>query len=81
MSSSDDFKLQSLALINNDSAPSKLEETKLMYTRFKYLWVLVLTGVKTEGIPEETCVLVLLKFLGLMAGISDKILAIPSSIS
>ncbi|XP_074354125.1 putative disease resistance RPP13-like protein 3 [Apium graveolens] len=79
-SSSDDVKLHSLALINQLTYISNLEVMMLLYTRFKYLRVLVLTAVKTKRIPEEIGDLVLLKFLGLVGSYSSETLVIPSSI-
>nr|XP_017218255.1 PREDICTED: putative disease resistance RPP13-like protein 3 [Daucus carota subsp. sativus] len=76
---SDCLKMRSLAL-NNLSGRVNLQEMKLMYTRFKKLKVLDLTSVNSERIPEEIGDLVLLKFLGLMGGISEEALVIPPSI-
>ncbi|KAL1822316.1 hypothetical protein ACET3Z_009094 [Daucus carota] len=77
---SDDLNLRSLA-VTSEIDKIKVEEVKLMYTRFHYLKVLDLTSVHgSEGIPEAVGDLVLLKFLGLMGGDKRKDIVIPSSI-
>ncbi|KAL1819784.1 hypothetical protein DCAR_0416098 [Daucus carota subsp. sativus] len=79
--STDNLKLRSLALINQSSRILNIEEMKMIYTRFKYVRVLDLTNVKSEGIPAEIGNLVLLKFLGLTRGSTyKKVLVIPPTI-
>ncbi|WOG92183.1 hypothetical protein DCAR_0311443 [Daucus carota subsp. sativus] len=78
--SDDNLNLRSLALTTH-TAILKIEETKLMYTRFQYLKVLDLTSVdESEGMPDEIGDLVLLRFLGLMGTDYSRCLVIPPSI-
>ncbi|XP_074332805.1 disease resistance protein RPP13-like [Apium graveolens] len=75
------LKLRSLAVINETGRCIKVKEIKMMYTRFKYLKVLDLISVNSDGIPAEIGDLVLLKYLGLMGShIISKPLAIPPTI-
>lgn len=64
--SDDDKNLRSLTLINETGILVYLEEIRSIYTRFKYLKVLDLTSVRSNGIPEQIWDLVHLKFLGLI---------------
>ncbi|WOH04183.1 hypothetical protein DCAR_0623592 [Daucus carota subsp. sativus] len=82
--SSDDVRLRSLAVFNigYSGLIVKLEETKLMFTRFIYLKVLDLRLAESDRIPEEIGNLVLLKFLGLVGGLHypKKPVVIPPTI-
>ncbi|KAL1819849.1 hypothetical protein ACET3Z_014718 [Daucus carota] len=75
--SPDDLKLRSLALIYG-TRRVELEEIKLMCMRFKYIKVLDMLSVSSRWIPEEIGDLVLLKFLGLMHGISEPLVIPPT---
>ncbi|KAL1819818.1 hypothetical protein ACET3Z_014687 [Daucus carota] len=74
-----DLKLRSLA-ITARSSQLRLEDMKLIYSRFKYIKVLDLTYVSSNRIPEEIGELVLLKFFGLIESRYAGPLAIPPTI-
>ncbi|XP_074328316.1 disease resistance protein RPP13-like [Apium graveolens] len=79
-SNNDGLRLRSLAVIN-ETRFMESEDMNLMYTRFKYLSVLDLTGVESDEMAKEIGDMVLLKFLGLTGNTNNKPLIVPSTIN